>query len=96
MSAPDVVTKEACPHGHLDTACRTCDRYWWHEAIARELKRLRDECDSPAFNVPGIAGNVRATVSDTRRAVAQMVEWGELVPAEPLWNYPETWVAIAP
>lgn len=89
------ITKPACPHGNVDEPCRTCDRYWWHEAIARELKRLRDECDMPASNVPAIAGNVRAGIGDTRRAVEQMLTWGELVTAEPLWDYPETWVALA-
>ncbi len=83
---------------------RARERFWWHQAIADELRRLRDECANPttgsgypAFNVPGLAGNIPgAHLLDTVRHCRQMITWGgELVKAEPLWDFaPDLWVAL--
>ncbi|WML66352.1 hypothetical protein [Rhodococcus sp. AH-ZY2] len=82
---------------------RARERFWWHQAIADELRRLRDECANPttgsgypAFNVPGLAGNIPgAHLLDTVRHCRQMITWGELVKAEPLWDSePDLWVAL--
>ncbi|MFF0242924.1 hypothetical protein ACFYRW_22270 [Rhodococcus pyridinivorans] len=82
---------------------RAGERFWWHQAIADELRRLRDECTNPkagsgypAFNVPGLAGNIPgAHLFDTVRHCRQMITWGELVKAEPLWDFePDLWVAL--
>lgn len=90
----NITTTAACDECGTDVT--GADRYWWHKAIADELARLRDKCDMPAYNVPGIAGNVRMSVTDVRKYVDQMIEWGELVSAQPLWDYlPEQWVALA-
>lgn len=83
---------------------RAIERFWWHQAIADELRRLRDECVDPktgkgypAFSVTGIAGNIRgANPLDTASSCRQMITWGELVKAEPLWDFePDLWVALA-
>lgn len=76
---------------------RTENRFWWHEAIATELRRLLSIGVYPAMNIDGIAMNLHGfTTADTTKYVKQMLIWGELVPAEPLWDYaPDTWVALA-
>lgn len=82
---------------------RAGERFWWHQAIADELKRLRDECQNPetgegypAFNVAGLAGNIKgANTFDTARHCRQMITWGELVKAAPLWDFhPDGWVSL--
>lgn len=84
---------------------RTHERFWWHQSIANELQWLRDQCVDPntgrgypAYPVRGIASNIRgANELDTIRHCRQMITWGELVRAEPLWDFdPEFWVALAP
>lgn len=85
-------------------AHRAGERFWWHQAIVDELTRLRDECKDPetgtgyaAYSVPGIAGNIQgANAFDTAKHCRQMITWGELVKAEPLWDFePDLWVALA-
>jgi hypothetical protein len=82
---------------------RASERMWWHHAIAKELRRLRDGSFTrfpgglPAYPVAGIAGNIRGfNAIDTARYCRQMITWGELVKAEPLWDFePDMWVALA-
>lgn len=83
---------------------RARERFWWHQQIAAELRRLRDECVDPttgkgyqAYPVAGIAGNIPgANALDTARHCRQMITWGELVKADPLWDFePELWVSLA-
>ena len=70
-------------------------RYWWHDAVVKELRRLRDECDMPGYNVKGLAGNLRFLHIDARKYVAELLEDGTLKEIEPLWDYPgATWVAL--
>lgn len=82
---------------------RAAERFWWHEAVAAELRRLRDECTNPstgegypAFNVSGVAGNIKGMDPyDVAKYCRQMITWGELVKAEPFWDFePELWVAL--
>ena len=84
-------------------AYREGERFWWHQTIVNELKRLRDECTNPdtgqgyhAFSITGLAGNIKgANAYDTLNHCRQMITWGELVQAEPLWDFePELWVAL--
>ncbi|MFZ2526421.1 MAG: hypothetical protein WAX14_02025 [Rhodococcus sp. (in: high G+C Gram-positive bacteria)] len=88
---------------------RARERFWWHQAIADELRRLRHDCVDPktgegypAFPVTGIADNIRdgipcANPLDIAVSCRQMIAWGELVKAEPLWDVePDLWVALAP
>lgn len=89
------IQREACPHGEM-SPCRACDRYWWHEHIAREVARLTGECGLSSANVPAIAGNLRGmTQTDCERYVAQMVAWGELVASAAAFEFEATWVRLA-
>nr|WP_296774172.1 hypothetical protein [Rhodococcus sp. (in: high G+C Gram-positive bacteria)] len=106
--APSDMTLEAIsfPPGdpyRVPDVFRAAERFWWHEAIAAELRRLRDTCVDPstgqgypAYSVSGIAGNLRGmTASDVAKYCRQMITWGELVKAEPLSEFePESWVAL--
>jgi hypothetical protein len=38
MSAETVKDVRLCAHGNA--VCRTCDRYWWHKAIADNLAEI--------------------------------------------------------
>ena len=70
-------------------------RYWWHDAVVKELRRLQDECDMPGYNVKGIASNLRFSHMDTRKYVAELLGDGTLEEIEPLWDCPgATWVAL--
>lgn len=73
---------------------RTNERYWWHNEIAKELRRLKDAGYS-AYNVAGIAGNIKRPKMDTYNNIRQMLTWGELDKADPLWDHePNTWVKL--
>jgi hypothetical protein len=83
---------------------KAAERYWWHATIAAELVRLRDHCTRPGSTERGIsaaplallADNIKMNVYDFARYCRQMITWGELVKAAPLWDHsPETWVALA-
>ena len=81
---------------------REAERFWWHNAIAIELRRLRDirTVQNPyglsAYPVEGIAGNLHMSVYDVAKYCRMMIGWGELVKAEPLWDFePDHWVALA-
>lgn len=82
---------------------RANSRFWWHESIASELRRVRDECTNPAtgkgysaFSVSGIAGNLNGMyASDVAKYCRQMIAWGELSKADPLWDFePDLWVSL--
>ena len=75
---------------------RAENRYWWHEAIADNLRSIIDTTDLDGYNVAGIASNVQANELDTERAIRQMLGWGELVLCSPQWDYaPGRWVTLA-
>lgn len=82
---------------------RAHERFWWHSAVANELRRLRNvrSAEYPegfaAYSVEGIAGNLKMNLYDVASYCRQMISWGELVKAAPLWDYePDHWVALAP
>ncbi|WP_128645057.1 hypothetical protein [Rhodococcus sp. BS-15] len=100
----DAITFPAGDPYRVPDVYRAAERFWWHEAVAAELRRLRDECTNPstgegysAFSVSGIAGNIKGmNAYDVAKYCRQMITWGELVKAEPLWDFePELWVALS-
>lgn len=81
-----------CAHG--EAQCRTCDRFWWHKAIADNLAEIVAQ-DMAGYNTDGIASNLRMPRMDVDRYARQMIAWGELVEIAPLWDYPALWVGFA-
>jgi hypothetical protein len=92
MSAETVKDVRLCAHGNA--VCRTCDRYWWHKAIADNLAEIVAS-GMAGYNAKGIASNIRMSAGDVEKYVRQMIEWGELVEIDPLWDYPALWVGLA-
>lgn len=109
MSAPSLdlepITWPAGDAYHDPQVFRAAERFWWHDTVATELRRLRDDCTHPSQPEHGIAAaplalladNLKMNIYDLAASCRQMITWGELVKAEPLWDHaPSTWVALAP
>lgn len=76
-------------------AYRAGERFWWHNEIAEELRRLEAQGFSAACTKQ-IAGNIRRGEYDTAKNLRMMLTWGEVVRADALSDFePDTWVRLA-
>lgn len=62
-----------------------------------ELERMGtvDDVQREAYNVPGIAGNLRFTRTDAEAYARQLIEAGLVRECEPLWDFPALWIEVA-
>jgi hypothetical protein len=72
----------------------TTDRYWWHSKILGELARLRDECGTNGYNVPGLASNLGMGRAEVERFAMALLADGAVEPCAPLFSEDEDWTWI--
>lgn len=93
LSLDPVVWPAEDPY-HDPEVFRAHERFWWHEEIAAELRRM-EQLGFAASCVKGIAGNIRRDPYDVAKNLRMMLGWGEVERAEALHDFePDTWVRL--
>lgn len=82
---------EICAKGTDEQGCYL---WHWHISLYREIERLAS-IGEPVYNVPGIAGNLKARSGDVNRWANDLVRAGLVRDAEPAWDYAARWIALA-
>lgn len=65
-------------------------RYWYHDAVAREIVRLRDLGELP-YPAKGIAGNIGFAETDV---IKYARDDGFDVNAPARWDWPGAWIGL--